>query len=299
MTNEMNANAALEPKAEVKRTEDDATEVRPRKSGPAIVVRARKVVKSFGRNTVLKGIDMEIHRGKVVVILGPSGSGKSTFLRAINHLESIDSGSIQVDGVQIGYVEKNGVLEEAPYSVVAQQRRRIGMAFQSFNLFPHMTVLENVMEAPVHVHGEDPAVVRPRALKLLKRVGLLEKANEYPRRLSGGQQQRVSIARALCIKPDLLLFDEPTSALDPELVGEVLNTIRDLAKEGFTMVVVTHEIPFTREVADWVVFMADGRVVEEGKPRDVLVHPKQPRTREFLKRYLPPETKAAEPAASL
>ena len=298
MTNETNANAALEPKAEVKRIEDDATEVRPRKSGPAIVVRAHNVVKSFGRNTVLKGIDMEIHRGKVVVILGPSGSGKSTFLRAINHLESIDSGSIQVDGVQIGYVEKDGVLEEAPYSVVAQQRRRIGMVFQSFNLFPHMTVLENVMEAPVHVHGEDPAVVRPRALKLLKRVGLLEKANEYPRRLSGGQQQRVSIARALCIKPDLLLFDEPTSALDPELVGEVLNTIRGLAKEGFTMVVVTHEIPFTREVADWVVFMADGRVVEEGKPRDVLVHPKQQRTREFLKRYLPPETQAAEPAAA-
>ena len=298
MTNETNANAALEVKAQAKSVEEDATEVRPRKSGPAIVVRAHNVVKSFWRNTVLKGIDMEIHRGKVVVILGPSGSGKSTFLRCINHLESIDSGSIQVDGVQIGYVEKDGVLEEAPYGVVAQQRRRIGMVFQSFNLFPHMTVLENVMEAPVHVHGEDPAVVRPRALKLLKRVGLLEKANEYPRRLSGGQQQRVSIARALCIKPDLLLFDEPTSALDPELVGEVLNTIRDLAKEGFTMVVVTHEIPFTREVADWVVFMADGRVVEEGKPRDVLVHPKQQRTRDFLKRYLPPETEAAQPAAA-
>ena len=233
---------------------DEATEVHPIKTGPAIVVRASNVKKSFGRNEVLKGINLEVHRGKVVVILGPSGSGKSTLLRTINHLESIDSGSIQVDGVQIGYVEKNGRLEEAPYPVLAQQRRRIGMVFQSFNLFPHMTVLENVMEAPVHVHGEDPEVVRKRALKLLKRVGLLEKAGEYPRRLSGGQQQRVAIARALCIQPDLLLFDEPTSALDPELVGEVLNTIRDLAKEGFTMVVVTHEIPFSREVADWVVF---------------------------------------------
>lgn len=206
---------------------DEATEVHPIKTGPAIVVRASNVKKSFGQNEVLKGINLEVHRGKVVVILGPSGSGKSTLLRTINHLESIDSGSIQVDGVQIGYVEKNGRLEEAPYPVLAQQRRRIGMVFQSFNLFPHMTVLENVMEAPVHVHGEDP-----------------------------------------------------------ELVGEVLNTIRDLAKEGFTMVVVTHEIPFSREVADWVVFMADGRVVEEGKPRDVLVNPQQPRTREFLKRYI-------------
>lgn len=160
------------------------------------------------------------------------------------------------------------------------------MVFQSFNLFPHMTVLENVMEVPVHVHGENPDIVRERALNLLARVGLAEKANEYPKRLSGGQQQRVSIARALCIKPDLLLFDEPTSALDPQLVGEVLGVIRQLADDGFTMVVVTHEIPFTREVADWVVFMADGVVVEQGKPKDVLVHPKKDRTKEFLKRYL-------------
>ena len=172
------------------------------------------------------------------------------------------------------------------YFALVNKSGKSTLISQSFNLFPHMTVLENVMEAPVHVHGEDPEIVRKRALKLLKRVGLLEKAGEYPRRLSGGQQQRVAIARALCIQPDLLLFDEPTSALDPELVGEVLNTIRDLAKEGFTMVVVTHEIPFSREVADWVVFMADGRVVEEGKPRDVLVNPQQPRTREFLKRYI-------------
>lgn len=270
----------------------EVTEVHPDKNGPSIVVRASQVTKSFGPNVVLKGIDLEVHRGKVVVILGPSGSGKSTLLRCINHLETIDSGSIQVDGVQIGYVEHDGILEEAPYSVLAEQRRRIGMVFQSFNLFPHMTVLENVMEAPVRVHREDPKVVRERALKLLKRVGLLEKANEYPRRLSGGQQQRVSIARALCIKPDLLLFDEPTSALDPELVGEVLATIRDLANEGFTMVIVTHEIPFSREVADWVVFMADGRVVEEGKPEKVLVTPQHQRTRDFLKRYLPQEQAA-------
>lgn len=274
------AEAALEAAA------DAAEPVLPPKDGPEIVVRASGVRKRFGSNEVLKGVDLEVHRGKVVVILGPSGSGKSTLLRCINHLERLDEGSIQVDGVQVGYVEKNGVLYEAPYRVLAEQRRRIGMVFQSFNLFPHMTVLENVMEAPVHVHGEDPAVVKARALKLLKRVGLLEKANEYPRRLSGGQQQRVSIARALCIQPDLLLFDEPTSALDPQLVGEVLAVIRSLADEGFTMIVVTHEIPFARDVANWVVFMADGVVVEEGKPADVLGHPKSARLREFLKRYL-------------
>lgn len=262
------------------------TTVSPITEGPDIVVLARNVQKSFNGVQVLKGIDLEVHRGKVVAILGPSGSGKSTFLRCINHLEKMEAGSIQVDGVQIGYVEKDGKLEEAPYSVTAKQRSRIGMVFQSFNLFPNMTVLENVMEVPVHVHGENPDIVRERALNLLARVGLAEKANEYPKRLSGGQQQRVSIARALCIKPDLLLFDEPTSALDPQLVGEVLGVIRQLADDGFTMVVVTHEIPFTREVADWVVFMADGVVVEQGKPKDVLVHPSKDRTKEFLKRYL-------------
>ena len=262
------------------------TTVSPITEGPDIVVLARNVQKSFNGIQVLKGIDLEVHRGKVVAILGPSGSGKSTFLRCINHLEKMEAGSIQVDGVQIGYVEKDGKLEEASYSVTAKQRSRIGMVFQSFNLFPHMTVLENVMEVPVHVHGENPDIVRERALNLLARVGLAEKANEYPKRLSGGQQQRVSIARALCIKPDLLLFDEPTSALDPQLVGEVLGVIRQLADDGFTMVVVTHEIPFTREVADWVVFMADGVVVEQGKPKDVLVHPSKDRTKEFLKRYL-------------
>ena len=262
------------------------TTVSPITEGPDIVVLARNVQKSFNGVQVLKGIDLEVHRGKVVAILGPSGSGKSTFLRCINHLEKMEAGSIQVDGVQIGYVEKDGKLEEAPYSVTAKQRSRIGMVFQSFNLFPHMTVLENVMEVPVHVHGENPDIVRERALNLLARVGLAEKANEYPKRLSGGLQQRVSIARALCIKPDLLLFDEPTSALDSQLVGAVLGVIRQLADDSFTMVVVTHEIPFTREVADWVVFMAEGVVVEQGKPKDVLVHPSKDRTKEFLKRYL-------------
>lgn len=258
----------------------------PDASHPDVVVLARNVCKSFNGVPVLKGINLEVHRGKVVAILGPSGSGKSTFLRCINHLETMDSGSITVDGVQIGYVRKGGTLTEASYAETAHQRRRIGMVFQSFNLFPHMTVLENVMEVPVRVHKEDPVVVRERALKLLAKVGLADKAGEYPRRLSGGQQQRVSIARALCISPDLLLFDEPTSALDPELVGDVLATIRDLADGGYTMIIVTHEIPFSRDVADWVVFMADGVVVEQGKPEDILVHPQQKRTQDFLKRYL-------------
>lgn len=253
---------------------------------PDVVVLARNVCKSFNGNPVLKGINLEVHRGKVVAIIGPSGSGKSTFLRCINHLETMDSGSITVDGVQIGYVRKGGKLTEASYAETARQRHRIGMVFQSFNLFPHMTVLENVMEVPVRVHKEDPETVRDRALKLLAKVGLADKADEYPRRLSGGQQQRVSIARALCISPDLLLFDEPTSALDPELVGDVLATIRDLADGGYTMIIVTHEIPFSRDVADWVVFMDDGIVVEEGKPEDILVQPKQKRTQDFLKRYL-------------
>ena len=258
----------------------------PDASHPDVVVLARNVCKSFNGVPVLKGINLEVHRGKVVAILGPSGSGKSTFLRCINHLETMDSGSITVDGVQIGYVRKGGTLTEASYAETAHQRRRIGMVFQSFNLFPHMTVLENVMEVPVRVHKEDPVVVRERALKLLAKVGLADKAGEYPRRLSGGQQQRVSIARALCISPDLLLFDEPTSALDPELVGDVVATIRDLADGGYTMIIVTHEIPFSRDVADWVVFMADGVVVEQGKPEDILVHPQQKRTQDFLKRYL-------------
>ncbi|MCI5850108.1 MAG: amino acid ABC transporter ATP-binding protein [Sutterellaceae bacterium] len=246
----------------------------------------RDVHKNFGSNHVLKGINLEVRKGEVVVILGPSGSGKSTFLRCINHLETMDSGMITVGGEPIGYEWRNGALWEAPYSVVAKQRSRIGMVFQAFNLFPHLTVLQNVTEFPVHVHGVDPKVAEKRAMEILAKVGLADKALQYPRRLSGGQQQRVSIARALAIEPELLLFDEPTSALDPELVGEVLNTMKSLADQGYTMIIVTHEIPFTREVADRVVFMADGVVVEEGKPSDVMYHPKTERFRTFLSRYL-------------
>lgn len=253
---------------------------------PECIVHAVNVQKNYGSNQVLKGIDMDVNRGEVVVILGPSGSGKSTFLRCINHLEKMDAGAISVCGEQVGYVQKGENLMEAPYPVLAAQRKKIGMVFQSFNLFAHMTVLQNIMEAPVRVHGEDPEVVKKRAMELLSRVGLAEKADAYPRHLSGGQQQRVSIARALCIRPDLILFDEPTSALDPQLVGEVLSTIRGLADEGYTMVIVTHEIPFTKEVADRVIFMADGNIVEQGRPDEILVNPKQERTREFLKRYL-------------
>ena len=201
----------------------------------------------------------------MVVILGPSGSGKSTLLRTINHLESIDSGSIQVDGVQIGYVEKNGRLEEAPYPVLAQQRRRIGMVFQSFNLFPHMTVLENVMEAPVHVHGEDPEIVRKRALKLLKRVGLLEKAGESPRRLSGGQQQRVAIARAIVIKPKLLLADEPTGSLDSARSIEIMKLLSDLNQtDGITVSLVTHEPDMAKFARRHIIFK-DGHLVRDDR----------------------------------
>lgn len=251
-----------------------------------VFVRCRNVRKSFGSNVVLKDINLDVKKGEVVVILGPSGSGKSTLLRCVNHLETMDSGLITVGGEPIGYEWKNGELWEAPYPVVARQRRKVGMVFQAFNLFPHLTVLQNVIEFPVHVHGIPKEEAEKKAMAILEKVGLADKASQYPRRLSGGQQQRVSIARALAIEPDLLLFDEPTSALDPELVGEVLNTIKSLAGQGYTMVIVTHEIPFTREVADRVVFMADGVVVEEGKPSDVMVNPKTERFRTFLSRYL-------------
>ena len=251
-----------------------------------VYVRCRNVRKSFGSNVVLKDINLDVKKGEVVVILGPSGSGKSTLLRCINHLETMDSGLITVGGEPIGYEWKGGELWEAPYSVLARQRRKVGMVFQAFNLFPHLTVLQNVTEFPVHVHGVPREEAEAKAMKLLEKVGLADKASQFPRRLSGGQQQRVSIARALAIEPELLLFDEPTSALDPELVGEVLNTIKSLAGQGYTMVIVTHEIPFTREVADRVVFMANGVVVEEGKPSEIMVHPKTERFRTFLSRYL-------------
>ncbi|QXC53191.1 amino acid ABC transporter ATP-binding protein (plasmid) [Agrobacterium salinitolerans] len=250
------------------------------------LVQARNVHKSFDHLEVLKGIDLDVMPGEVVVILGPSGSGKSTFLRCINHLETIQKGSIAVDGEQIGYRVKNDRLEKLSSNGIARQRRKIGMVFQQFNLYPHMTVLQNIIEAPVGVHGESRKTATQNAMRLLERVGLSEKASSYPRQLSGGQQQRVAIARALAIKPKLMLFDEPTSALDPELVGEVLATMRDLASQGLTMIVVTHEIGFAKEAADRVIFMDGGNIVEMGKPEDVIGNPRHPRTQAFLSRFL-------------
>ncbi len=251
-----------------------------------VLVRARGVHKSFGPLEVLKGIDLDVAAGEVVVILGPSGSGKSTFLRCINHLETIDQGFIEVDKEQIGYRLRNGRLNKLGSREIAAQRSKIGMVFQQFNLYPHMTALENVIEAPIGVHKQKRDEATRYARELLTRVGLAEKIDAYPRQLSGGQQQRVAIARALAIRPRLMLFDEPTSALDPELVGEVLATMRDLAKEGLTMIVVTHEIGFAKEAADRVVFMDGGVVVEQGPPSEVLTNPKHPRTRSFLSRFI-------------
>ncbi|MEU3643333.1 amino acid ABC transporter ATP-binding protein [Lentzea sp. NPDC034063] len=244
------------------------------------------VRKSFGHTEVLKGIDLEVERGEVVCLLGPSGAGKSTFLRCVNHLETIDAGRIWVDGVPVGFRAAGGKLYELRERDAAHQRRDVGMVFQRFNLFPHRTALENVMEGPVQVLGRGRAEVRAEALALLERVGLSEKASAYPGSLSGGQQQRVAIARALAMKPKLMLFDEPTSALDPELVGEVLDVMTSLARDGMTMIVVTHEIGFARSVADRVVFLVDGAVVESGTPADVLDNPQQPRTQQFLAKVL-------------
>jgi polar amino acid transport system ATP-binding protein len=250
------------------------------------LVRARNVHKSFGHVEVLKGIDLEVGHGETIVILGPSGSGKSTFLRCINHLETIDRGWISVGDEQIGYVRRGDRLVQLPERLVARQRRAIGMVFQQFNLYPHMTVLQNIVEAPLGVHGEARSGALAHARDLLQKVGLADKADAYPRQLSGGQQQRVAIARALAIRPRLILFDEPTSALDPELVGEVLAAIKDLAAQGMTMIVVTHEIGFARQAADRVVFMDGGVVVESGPPDQLLVAPSHPRTRAFLNRFL-------------
>lgn len=250
------------------------------------MVQAENVYKSFGRLQVLKGIDLEVAPREVFCIVGPSGSGKSTFLRCINHLEKIDAGRLRVDGELVGYHERGGLLHEMREREVATQRRKIGMVFQSFNLFPHMTVLENVMEAPLFVKGESKSVVHLRAIKLLERVGLRDKIDGYPSQLSGGQQQRVAIARALAMEPALMLFDEPTSALDPELVGEVLDVMRQLAHDGMTMIVVTHEMSFAREVGDALVFMDEGVIVESGHPRDVLVNPQHARTKAFLSKVL-------------
>ncbi|ONI73482.1 ectoine/hydroxyectoine ABC transporter ATP-binding protein EhuA [Actinosynnema sp. ALI-1.44] len=250
------------------------------------MVKAEGVCKRFGRLEVLKGIDLEVQPGEVMCIIGPSGSGKSTFLRCINHLEKVDAGRLSVDGELVGYQQRGDKLYELKENEVAHKRREIGMVFQRFNLFPHMTALENVIEAPVQVKGESKAQARARGAELLDQVGLADKAKNYPRQLSGGQQQRVAIARALAMQPKLMLFDEPTSALDPELVGDVLAVMRQLAKDGMTMVVVTHEMEFAREVADSVVFMDGGVVVEAGKPEDVIRSPEHERTKAFLSRVL-------------
>ncbi|WP_426321749.1 amino acid ABC transporter ATP-binding protein [Microbacterium sp. E-13] len=250
------------------------------------IIDARDVCKRFGSLEVLKGITLQVERGQVACLLGPSGSGKSTFLRCINHLEKIDAGMIRVAGRTVGYEERNGKLYELREKDVARQRRGVGMVFQRFNLFPHMTALENIMESPVQVLGTPRAAARERAMQLLDRVGLADKASAYPSALSGGQQQRIAIARALAMDPEVMLFDEPTSALDPELVGDVLDVMRDLAASGMTMIVVTHEIGFAREVGDVAVFMDGGVVVEQGHPSDVLVNPREARTQAFLAKVL-------------
>jgi polar amino acid transport system ATP-binding protein len=250
------------------------------------MVRAEEVHKSFGRLEVLRGITLEVQPKEVMCVIGPSGSGKSTFLRCINHLEKIDAGKLYVDGELVGYQQRGDKLHELPDREVCRKRSEIGMVFQHFNLFPHMTALQNAVEAPTHVKGENRATAEGRARKLLERVGLADKVDAYPNQLSGGQQQRVAIARALAMQPKLMLFDEPTSALDPELVGEVLDVMRGLAEDGMTMIVVTHEIGFAREVGDTLVFMDGGVIVESGTPREVLANPQQERTKLFLSKVL-------------
>jgi polar amino acid transport system ATP-binding protein len=250
------------------------------------MVKAEAVHKSFGRLEVLRGIDLEVQPKEVMCMIGPSGSGKSTFLRCINHLEKIDAGRLSVDGELVGYVERGDRLYELPDREVCKKRSEIGMVFQRFNLFPHMTALENVIEAPLRVKGENREQAISRAGALLDRVGLADKVKAYPNQLSGGQQQRVAIARALAMQPKLMLFDEPTSALDPELVGDVLDVMRGLAKDGMTMIVVTHEMGFAREVGDSLVFMDGGVIVEKGNPRDVLTNPQEERTKSFLSKVL-------------
>ena len=250
------------------------------------MISAQNVHKSFGQFEVLKGIDLEVQPGEVACLLGPSGSGKSTFLRCVNHLDKATAGRLYVDGELIGYREKNGILYEISEKQAAQQRSDIGMVFQSFNLFPHRTVIENIIEAPMQVKKVPEDKARKRAMELLDEVGLAVKADNYPVQLSGGQQQRVAIARAVAMDPKLMLFDEPTSALDPELVGEVLRVMKDLAAQGMTMLVVTHEMGFAREVADKIFFMDGGVVLESGTPVEVLDNPQQPRTKEFLSSLL-------------
>lgn len=246
------------------------------------MVRGEQIIKCFGPLTVLNGVDLSVKRGQVVVIIGPSGSGKTTLLRCLNHLEKIDGGRIYIDGQLLGYRESNGKLFEDREANIARLRAQIGFVFQRFNLFPHKTALENVIEAPVHVLHQSKQEVTDRARVLLNKVGLGDKMHSYPHKLSGGQQQRIAIARALAMNPKLMLFDEATSALDPELVGEVLKVMRQLAEEGMTMVVVTHEMGFARDVADHVIFMDKSVIVEQGTPEQVFEHTVNARTREFL-----------------
>jgi len=255
-------------------------------NGTPVVVEAQGVEKFFGSVQVLRGVSLTVRRGEVVVVVGPSGSGKTTLVRCINHLEKIQDGRILVNGHLIGYRQKGGRLVEDREHNIAFQRRDIGMVFQRFNLFPHLTALGNIIEAPIHVRGIDRASATAQAQALLKRVGLADKADAYPAQLSGGQQQRVAIARALAMKPSLMLFDEPTSALDPEMVGEVLEVMKQLAREGMTMIVVTHEMGFAREVADRVVMMDDGRIIEEAPPAAFFTAPQSDRSRAFLARLL-------------
>lgn len=251
-----------------------------------LMIDARQVWKSFGRLDVLRGLDLQVPRGSVTCLIGPSGSGKSTLLRCVNHLESITAGRIYVDGELIGFEDRGGVLHEISEKRAAEQRSDIGMVFQQFNLFPHRTALENIIEAPVQVKKVPLAQAKERAMQLLDQVGLRSKADAYPLQLSGGQQQRVAIARAIAMDPKLMLFDEPTSALDPELVGDVLRVMKQLAADGMTMLVVTHEMGFAREVANQVVFMDSGVVVEKGTPQQVLDNPQEERTRHFLSSLL-------------
>jgi polar amino acid transport system ATP-binding protein len=253
------------------------------------LVEIENVHKRFGHHEVLKGITLSVETGEVVCLLGSSGSGKTTLLRCINHLETIDQGEIRVADELVGYVRgSDGKLREEKDSITSAKRARIGMVFQRFNLFAHLTALENIMEAPVQVLRQDPATAKVRALELLAGVGLKQKAGHYPHELSGGQQQRVAIARALAMEPRLMLFDEPTSALDPELVGEVLETMRRLAAQGMTMIVVTHELSFAREVADRAIMMADGQIIEDAPPAQFFSNPGHPRTQAFLSRILSP-----------
>jgi len=264
---------------------NEAYKTQKSRKDKTVIVKCEKVNKYFDDLHVLKNINLEVTKNEVLVIIGPSGSGKSTLLRSINHLEKIDSGRFTVFDRMVGYYEKDGKLVEEKEQVVAQRRAEIGMVFQRFNLFPHLTALENIIEAPMNVRKIDRESAMADARRLLRRVGLEDKAGSYPRQLSGGQQQRIAIARALAMKPGLMLFDEPTSALDPEMIGEVLEVMEELAEE-MTMIVVTHEIGFARATADRVIFMDDGQIIEQGTPRQVIDHPGKKRTRDFLSKVL-------------